>query len=556
MIQRLKPFFITAIAISSLAACKSVHNVKVPEATQNTVELPSKQAVLSTEERQTWGHADLATDTIPGMSVQKAYQFLEGKKSVPVIVAVTDSGIDLRHEDLKEVLWKNEDEIPDNGIDDDKNGFVDDVYGWNFLGDIYDANLEITRIIREKATKYDGVEEDSIAKGDLEDYKYYMELKEVFDEKLHEASEEKNKMEFYYAMFSEAHQILIEKTGKTNYTLEDIEPILSTDEKLMAAVRLAKNVLNGGSTIPEQLEQVDGGLAHYISQVDAHYNLDFYPRKNLGDNPKDLKDVSYGDNDPGNHEEDEIHGTHVAGIILATNGNNKGVDGVANNAKLMSVRVVPNGDEYDKDIALGIRYAVDNGAKVINTSFGKGYSPNVEWVYKAIKYAEKHDVLIVNAAGNDAQNIDEVPTFPNDSEDLISEISDNVLTVGAMGSSYDENMLAPFSNYGKINVDVFAPGVQVYAPVPENAYKYLSGTSMAAPSTAGVATIIRSYYPELSAKQVKYILMNSGTKIEIDLLKPGSAIEKVKLSDLCVSGRIVNAYNAVVMADAMVASKK
>ena len=264
----------------------------------------------------------------------------------------------------------------------------------------------------------------------------------------------------------------------------------------------------------------------------------------------------YGDGNPKNHQDDEIHGTHVAGIILATNDNNNGVDGVAKNVKLMSVRCVPNGDEYDKDVALAFRYAVDNGAKVINTSFGKGYSMHADWVHEAIKYAEKHDVLIVNAAGNDADNIDEVASYPNDAPDMKEEISDNMITIGAMGSSYDEHMLATFSNYGQINVDVFAPGVQVYATVPNNEYQYLSGTSMASPSTAGVAAMIRSYYPELSASQVKHILMNSGTVINFKVIKPGTEDELVELSDLCVSGRIVNAYNAVKMAEEMTAKKK
>ena len=228
----------------------------------------------------------------------------------------------------------------------------------------------------------------------------------------------------------------------------------------------------------------------------------------------------------------------------------------------MPVRVVPDGDEHDKDVALGIRYAVDNGAKVINTSFGKAYSPNKEWVYDAIKYAAKNDVLIVNAAGNDGKNIDVDKTYPNDSKDLLNEITDNVLTVGAMSLHYDEKLPASFSNYGKINVDVFAPGVEVYSTMPKDEYAPNSGTSMAAPSAAGVAALVRSYYPQLSASQVKHILMNSGLKINFDVIKPGSQSRenptgiKVPFSDLSVSGRVVNAYNALLMADRILNSKK
>jgi len=237
------------------------------------------------------------------------------------------------------------------------------------------------------------------------------------------------------------------------------------------------------------------------------------------------------------------------------------MNGVANNVKIMAVRSVSGGDEYDKDVALGIRYAVDNGAKVINTSFGKAFSPNKEWVYDAIKYAAEKDVLIVNAAGNDGKNIDIEKTYPNDSKDLKMEIANNLLSIGAMSASYDENLPASFSNYGKINVDIFAPGVQIHSTTPENGYAKFSGTSMAAPSTAGVAALIRSYYPELTANQVKMIIMNSGTKIDLQVVKPGSQSqenpkgEMVPFSDLSVTGRVVNAYNALQMADRIVNGK-
>jgi cell wall-associated protease len=269
----------------------------------------------------------------------------------------------------------------------------------------------------------------------------------------------------------------------------------------------------------------------------------------------------FGDNKVGNSIKSEAHGSHVSGIIGAVRNNEIGMNGVANNVKIMAVRAVPDGDEYDKDVALAIRYAVDNGAKVLNTSFGKGYSPKKEWVWEAIIYAASKDVLIVNAAGNDGKNIDEELTYPNDSKDLKTEIADNVITIGAMSANYNENLPANFSNYGKINVDVFAPGVQIYSTTPENEYAKFSGTSMAAPSTAGVAALVRSYYPKLTASQVKHILMNSGTLITMDVTKPGSQSrenpngEKVPFTELSVSGRVVNAYNALLMADSMVNGK-
>jgi cell wall-associated protease len=306
------------------------------------------------------------------------------------------------------------------------------------------------------------------------------------------------------------------------------------------------------------------GLTTYLDAQakDKRYDLDFNARQTLGDNLYDIEDKFYGNSNVIDSKELESHGTHVAGIVAASRNNNKGVNGVVNNVKIMAVRVVPDGDEHDKDVALGIRYAVDNGAKIINISFGKAYSPNRKWVYDAIIYAAKKDVLLVAAAGNDGKDIDVTKTYPNDTEDLINEISDNVLTIGAMSLYYDEKLPATFSNYGKKNVDVFAPGVDIYATIPKNAYASISGTSMAAPSAAGVAALVRSYYPQLSASQVKHILMNSGMKINFEVMKPGSQSrenpngEKVPFSDLSVSGRVVNAYNALIMADSIVNGKK
>ena len=307
-------------------------------------------------------------------------------------------------------------------------------------------------------------------------------------------------------------------------------------------------IVGRGLKISDVQEALDGLLANH------HYDLDFDARLIVGDNPDVMDGKVYGNNQVGHIVDGEIHGTHVAGIIAAVRNNDLGMNGVASNVKILSVRAVPDGDERDKDIAMAFRYAVDNGAKVINTSFGKGYSPNKEWVYEALKYAGENDVLIVNAAGNDGANIDEVYTYPNDSKDLIMEFTDNVITIGAMSANWDENLPASFSNYGKLNVDVFAPGVAIYSTFPDERYNAISGTSMAAPSTAGVAALIRSYYPKLTAKQVKQILMNSGTQVNMDVKLPGGE-ELVPFSDLSVSGRLVNAYNALRMADQMVNGK-
>ena len=356
-------------------------------------------------------------------------------------------------------------------------------------------------------------------------------------------------------------KLLAKHFDKNDYSKDEVIELVTEDTALKQNIEVAKQMYGFGLSSLAQAKQELSKLVKNATSMLSGEDLKNEYRSVLGDDPNTMENKSYGDAATGHSIKDEAHGTHVSGIIGASRNNDIGMNGVANNVKIMAVRAVPDGDEYDKDVALGLRYAVDNGAKVINTSFGKGFSPKKEWVYEAILYAASKDVLIVNAAGNDGKNMDVEKTFPNDSRDLVTEISDNVLTVGAMSANYDENLPASFSNYGKINVDVFAPGVQIYSTTPEGEYAKFSGTSMAAPSTAGVAALIRSYYPKLSASQVKHILMNSGTMINLDVIKPGSRSretptgEKVPFAELSVSGRVVNAYNALKMADYMVNGK-
>jgi subtilisin family serine protease len=349
-----------------------------------------------------------------------------------------------------------------------------------------------------------------------------------------------------------ADEVLKKELKQDIYTIEDLNKITSTDATVVQSVQVMKQLLSFGLPVADLKVEIKKELEGIISTLNGE-NLKQDYRKVLGDNPNDLTDTKYGNNNViGPDKQEALHGTHVAGIVAQGRYNNIGGDGVAsNNVEIMTLRAVPDGDEYDKDIALSIRYAVDNGAKVINGSFGKSFSPHKQWVYDAIKYAEKKDVLIVHAAGNDAKNIDIEDNFPNDSDDKKTEFADNLITIGALNFEYGENVVANFSNFGALNVDVFAPGVQIYATTPENSYQYLAGTSMAAPNVAGVAALIRSYYPKLSASQVKQILMDSGTAINTMVQVGGKNGEKKQFSTLSKSGKIVNAYSALQMAAKM-----
>ena len=525
--------FVIALFFALTATAQSPQSPE--KKTDNASAFVAKKSALTESQLKRWSHLDIGKDSIPGMSVDRVYaELLKGRKGKKVIVGVVDSGVDIDHEDLKSVVWTNKKEIAGNGIDDDKNGYIDDIHGWNFLGDAGKENLEMTRILKKA--------DDGSAE--------YKAAKEEYEKLLAENNQGKQQVDFLF----NANKTLVEFLKKDSYTLQDLEGIQSTDSGVLRCKQIMMRVI--GQAGPNFMEELNGYKDQVYDMLNYNLNKDFDGRKVVGDNPEDIKDRKYGNNIVyGPDKKEALHGTHVAGIIAQTRNNNLGGDGIAANVEIMAVRCVPNGDEYDKDIALGIRYAVDNGAKVINGSFGKNYSPHKQWVYDAIKYAESKDVLFVHAAGNDAKDIDVEPNFPNDSDDKKIEFASNVITVGALNFEYGEKVIADFSNYGKLNVDVYSPGVQIYATTPNNEYKYEQGTSMAAPNVAGVAALIRSYFPNLSAKEVKNILMNSGTSIPENVVVGGNPDNKRPFDSLSKSGKIVNAYSAFKLAEKMSAKK-
>jgi cell wall-associated protease len=538
----IKPIYIAAFALLALAGCgasKQVSNAATGTAISAPLNI-KKNAPIKESDLKRWSHLDIVKDTIPGMSVDRAYsELLKGKKGVKVIMGIVDSGVDIEHQDLKSVVWTNKKEIAGNGIDDDKNGYVDDIHGWNFLGDITKENYEYERIIKNK---------------NLVDEVTYQAAKKFSDAKMADVAKGKTRTEQMLVTLNENDAILARHFSKSVYTIDEVKAIVSQEPEIQKSKAAMEQMFSFGLPIVELKVAVQKQLDGFNATLKGENIKNDY-RKVVGDNPEDITDTKYGNNNVMGPDKNEIlHGTHVAGIVAQTRNNELGGDGIANNVEILTVRAVPDGDEYDKDIALGIRYAVDNGAKVINGSFGKTFSPHKQWVYDAIKYAEKKDVLIVHAAGNEAKNIDTENNFPNDSDDKITEFADNVITIGALNFEYGNKVVARFSNFGKVNVDVFAPGVKIYATTPNDTYKYLQGTSMASPNVAGVAALVRSYYPKLSAQQVKHILMDSGVAITEDVIVGGKPNDTRSFTTLSKSGKIVNAYNALLMAEKM--SKK
>ena len=535
-----------------LSSCFSTNPKILSTRSENVDNIPLKTTILTEAQLKSWNQSDLLLDTIPGMSVNRAYdELLKHRKNKTVIVAVIDSGIDINHEDLKGTIWNNPKERI-NGRDDDGNGYIDDIHGWNFLGDVVAENMEFVRIIRDNRARFENTNPATLSGKDKEMYALYTAAKAAYDKEVAENSQTLQQYTPILAQVKEAHAFATKRLGKPTYTSKELLGMEAQSEQEQAykqmVLRMYGNVAEG-----ETMVDFVKGFEDYVNSLkerqETHYNLDLNARKKLNDKVEDLSDKFYGNNKVGGPDpklKDAKHGTHVAGIIAANRKNKLGIKGIANNVKIMAIRAVPDGDEYDKDVALAIRYAADNGAKVINTSFGKYFSTHPEWVRDAIKYAESKDVLIVNAAGNDAKDMDQVNVYPNDQTTTIPEVSDNFLTVGALNYEYGSQLVASFSNYGKENVDVFAPGVKIYSTTPLNTYEYLQGTSMAAPAVAGVAAVIRSYFPHLTAAQVKQVIMESGnyTKAQVVLGdQTGIPFEKASKS-----GKMVNLYNAILLA--------
>lgn len=559
---------LTAVAVAILASASVSANVSsepdpvnspfIKDAKGNIIHdytvKPDQPAVLSMRmfdtfaaDRGDWFNMSANYSDIQGVGADIVYDFmLPPLKPQPIIVAVLDSGVDVDHEDLRNKLWVNEDEIPDNGIDDDGNGYIDDVHGWNFLGNSLGVNvdqdtLEVTREYKKylalkeqqiwipvkKRKYYQGVEADYLE--NVEHYTAALEQVMV-------ATEQANN---YKAQ-------ILELVDHHDFTVEGLQVLLTnTDPDVVAAAKGLLSLFESWYSF----EYLASRASRYEESLDYHYNLDLDTRRDIVmDDIHNPWEKGYGNNDVKGPV--GAHGTHVAGIIAAERSNGLGIDGIAKHAQIMAVRMVPNGDERDKDIANAVRYAVDNGAKIINMSFGKSYSPRKHIVDHAFRYAARKGVLIVHSAGNSKTDNDVKPSFPNRfAKHKWSRPISTWMDVGASAKYADDSMVASFSNFGQQTVDVFAPGYRVLSSTPNNSYAAYSGTSMAAPVVSGVAALVWSHYPDLTAKQLKSLLMtHSRTYPELLVKKPSSPEELVPFSTLSISGGIVDAeaiFNAL-----------
>src|SRR6187551_678122 len=532
--------------------------------------LPALAQEDTTAVPQDWFLRDPETDHVQGVSAERTYlTLLKDKPSRTVLVAVIDSGIDIEHEDLKDVIWTNANEIPGNGIDDDKNGYIDDIHGWNFIGgkngNVNEDTYEVTREYARLKPKYENAENKKLNKKEKVEFEYWKKIKFKYDRDYKANKEKYDQYAQQFSMYDNALKVISSCDSIISLNLKgqpvtksSLASVSSTDQDVLYSKQTLLKVLESvgddvevGAFLEEikaYLVQLKEAVDHYNTAVTYGYSLEFNSRTVIGDDANNLYEKGYGNNDV--EGPDARHGTHVAGIIGANRNNSIGIKGIADNVRIMSIRAVPNGDERDKDIANAILYAADNGAQIINMSFGKSFSPNKEAVDKAVKYAEAKGVLLIHAAGNDGDDMDKETNYPSrtykDGKQAKAWIE-----IGASAWGSEEDFVGSFSNYGKKTVDLFAPGVQIYSTTPNDTYEDLQGTSMACPATVGVAALLLEYFPDLKAEQLKSILTQSTRKFDgLKVTKPGTT-EQVPFSQLSISGGIVNAYEAVRLAASM-----
>jgi subtilisin family serine protease len=538
----MKTFSSLAIFVAAAAAaCAAPSTVATPAPAPAPVTAPAHAAVPPTEAPRNWQLLDEASDGVPGISAERAiHELLAGKQPArTVLVAVIDGGIDTAHVDLRANLWTNPKEVAGNGRDDDNNGYVDDMHGWNFIGgkdgkDVHYDTFEVTRL-------YGWCTGTGPNPGPVppDEKSHCDEIKREFEKTRSETQENLTQFGQIQAFLDQYLPVLKKAAGTDSLTRANVAAIQPENQQVAQAKQVFLRLAAEGITPKDVME----AKTEYESRMQYGLNPAYNARTIVGDDYNNTSQRGYGNFDV--MGPDAKHGTHVAGIIGAVRNANVGIGGIAPAVKVMMVRAVPDGDERDKDIANAIRYAVDNGARVINMSFGKAFSPQKAVVDSAVRYADAHGVLMVHAAGNDAENSDMKPSFPTPNY-IGGGRAQNWIEVGASSWKSGEALVAPFSNYGHTLVDVFAPGVDILSTVP-GGYERDSGTSMASPVVAGLAALLLDYFPNLTASDVKRIILASAVRhTDQSVQKPGGG--SARFGELSATGGIVNAYAAIKMA--------
>lgn len=497
-----------------------------------------------------------------GINLEKAYDLFKGKKGYRLIVAVIDTELDIDHEDLKNQIWINKGEIPNNNIDDDDNGYIDDIHGWNYVGskkgdNILYTSYEYVRIVR----KFDSLFKDyslisEVPKKDYKNFKLYQKAYIKYNSEIENRNSEIARYKRMKTRYKKGKSIAKKYFPKEDYTVDKLDSlklsVIDEDEKKLIS-SLAYYVKNG---IDEKW--CDNYVKFEEFKLNTLLSLSYNDRSLTNDNADDINDYPYGNNDVQGTQVIS-HATQIASLIAAKRNNNIGIDGINDLVEIMPLSIATVGNEFDKDIALAIRYAVDNGAKIINMSLGKEFSMYPDWVNDAIKYAQEKNVLIITSSGNNGLDIDKNDDFPTDNMNGVETVK-NFIKVGNTSKNINSKLIFSNSNYGKNNVDIYAPGTKISC-LSRSGKITDTGTSLSSAVVSGVASLLFSYYPDLTAIEVKNIIMQSGTSYDLMVLKPYPNGEernpnKVPFSSLSKSGKIVNAYNALLMAEEVSKKKK
>ena len=536
-----------ADAAPAESPAESQRSADAPPKDDGRADPTTPQDAAATTAPVDWFHRDADGESAPGMGTDRAYrELLQGRAPQDtVVVAILDSGVDINHEDLQGRIWVNDDETPGNGVDDDGNGYVDDVHGWNFIGGPDGKNVEhdtyeVTRLYVKLRDQFADRDSSSIGPDERDAYERYQQIKADFQKQRRQAKRELRNVKSANDAVQFAQQLLRDHLDTDSLSQEAVSGIASPSQRVQQARDIYLYFAQQGLT-PADIQEYHDYLK---DKVEYKLNPDFDPRSIVGDDYSDKTERSYGNNDV--IGPDANHGTHVAGIVAAVRDNGIGMDGVASAVHIMSVRTVPNGDERDKDVANAIRYAADNGADIINMSFGKSYSPYKKVVDDAVRYADSLGVLMVHAAGNDGADVDSSANdnYPTDRLDT-GRTADHWLEIGASSWKGSDQLAAPFSNYGDETVDVFAPGSSIYSTVPNNKYERIDGTSMAAPMVSGLAALLLSHHPNLTARQVRTLILDSALRYGDRMVARPGTNETVPFASLSQTGAVVNAYAAL-----------
>jgi subtilisin family serine protease len=547
----MKPYPVLLLSALLAGACASAtpQPTIAPRPDASVTAEPQAPAAPSAVVPDRWWLLDVEEDGVYGTSVDRAYREVLARREPQrtVVVAIIDSGVDIEHEDLRGSLWRNPRELP-SGRDDDGDGLVDDVYGWNFIGGpdgahVDDDTYEITRLFAACERLFGNLEGTGSAPAERVAPEECPAIAEEFAEKRRETEDMLGRIREMDFAVDAVVAILRRQLGTDSLTVESVRALTP----LRNDVRQAQQIYLQLAAEDITTQMIKDELDRLERLVRFGLNPGFDPRHIVGDDYADPTERVYGNSDVTGP--DASHGTGVAAIVAAGRDNDIGIDGIATGVQIMTIRAVPNGDERDKDVANAIRYAVDHGAHIINMSFGKGQSPEKAVVDAAVRYADERGVLLVHAAGNDAKDLAVESNFPN----RYLAAGDTALlwlSVGASDWRGESRLAADFSNYGRSQVDVFAPGSAILTAIPGDDYRAVSGTSFAAPVVSGIAALLMAYYPELTAADVRRIIMESVTPLGDRLVAlPGADGEFVRFGDLSVTGGIVNAYFAVLMAE-------